>query len=157
MILEFVFVQGEAFEDEAGGLLRRFVVEFDEAGSGVEAGDHRVTEPAEHHLVIVALAQQIVDRGPFQAGPLLHIVVRTDHHDDEVGLFVIKLRQIDAEVAPREFGFVILVVEDFAFAELSRQNSRDLRDIVPLFPRKGEGDAEPFGAYLNRHRPFFGI
>jgi hypothetical protein len=31
-----------------------------------------------------------------------------------------------------------------------------LRDIVPLFPRKGERDAEAFGSHLSRHRQFFG-
>ena len=32
VVLGLAFVEREAFEDERGGLLRRFVVEFDEAG-----------------------------------------------------------------------------------------------------------------------------
>ncbi|MGH9195754.1 MAG: hypothetical protein ACRD1T_08450 [Acidimicrobiia bacterium] len=77
-----------------------------------------------------------MDRSPLQAGPLLHVVVRTDHDDDKVGLFVIKLRQIDAEVAPRELGFVIFVVEDRLLSEAFRENGRDLRDIVRFSPAK---------------------
>ncbi|MGH8471274.1 MAG: hypothetical protein ACREVJ_02195 [Gammaproteobacteria bacterium] len=57
MIFGFAFVPGEAFEDERGGLLRRFVVEFDEPGGGIEALHYRMIETAEHHLVILALAQ----------------------------------------------------------------------------------------------------
>ena len=50
VVLGLAFVEGEAFEDERGGLLRRLVVEFDEAGIFEEPVDVCMIEPAEHDL-----------------------------------------------------------------------------------------------------------
>src|SRR5439155_18242659 len=89
-----------------------------------------------------------VDRSPLQAGPLLHVIVRTNHHDDEVGFFVVKIRQIDTEVAPGEFGFMELVLENGYLAEVRCEQGSDLGDEVSFFSSKGEGDAEAFGAHM---------
>ena len=84
----------------------------------------------------------------------LFIVVRTDDNDDQVGCIVIELRQIDAEIGAGELGFVVLVVEDRRLAEALRENVGDLGDEVPLFPGKGEGDAEAFGTHPQQTSPF---
>jgi hypothetical protein len=57
VLLRFAFVEGEALEDERGGSLRRFVVELDETGSGVEALDRREAESAKHDLGVLAVAE----------------------------------------------------------------------------------------------------
>ena len=44
------------------------------------------------------LLEQSVDGLPLQAGPCFFVVVRADDRDDEVGLFAVELRQIEAEV-----------------------------------------------------------
>ena len=47
-----------------------------------------------------------------------------------------------AEVVPRKFGLVIFIIEDRLFAELLGEDGRDLGDVVPFFPREGEGDSK---------------
>ena len=89
-----------------------------------------------------------MDRGPLQATPFLALVIGAGDDDNEVGFFVIKLREIDAEVAPRELRLVIFVVENRRLAESLREDARDLRDEVPLFPREGKGDPEPLGTRI---------
>lgn len=48
---------------------------------------------------------------------------------------------------PGEFRLVKLVVENRGLAELLREDRRDLRDEIPLFPREGEGDTEASGRH----------
>ena len=84
VILGLVFVEGEAFEDELGELLGRFVVEFDESRPTEKAINLGVTEPAEHHLFAAALLEEIVNREPFQAGPFFRLVDWADNDGNEV-------------------------------------------------------------------------
>ena len=74
-------------------------------------------EAAKQHVLVLALAEQIVDRCPLQARPPLRIVGWANYYDDEVRLFVIKFRQIDTEITTSEFRFVEFVVEDRVLAE----------------------------------------
>jgi hypothetical protein len=138
-------------------LFRRFVVELDEPGGGVKPGDFGVIETGKQNFLDFALLEEVVNGSPFKACPFLLAVVRAHHHDNEVATLVIKLRQVNPEIAPGEFSLVILVVEDRCFSEMLRENGGDLGDKVSLFPRKGERDGEAFGTHLNSHRPFFGI
>ena len=155
VILGFAFVQGEAFEDERGGLLRRQVIEVGITREATKTFALDTLEPGKHDLADVACLEKAEDGIPLQAAPFLLIVVRAEDRDDEIGLFFVKVRQIEGEVAAGELGFVIFVVEDCRFAEAFRENGRDLRDIVPLFSGKGEGDAEAFGTHLSRHRRLY--
>ena len=136
MLLGKPLVQGEAFEDEVGDLLGRFVVELDKSGGVKESSDLCILEPGEHDLASFLLGELRVDSHPLPAGPLLFIVIGAKHNDDEVGLIAVELWQIDAQIVAGEFGFVELVVQDRRFAEALRENDRDLRDIVSLFPAK---------------------
>ena len=49
-------------------------------------------------------------------------------------MIVIERGKIQGEVAARELGRVVLVVKDVVLAEAFREDRRDLRDKVPLFP-----------------------
>ena len=144
VVCGFAFVEREAFEDDCGGLFGRLVVEVDIAGGVVEAGDGRAIKTAEHDHVVLAVLEQRVDSRPFQAAPFLGFVVPAYHDDDELGLFVVELREVDAEVAPTKLGLVKFVVEDRLFGELGGENGGDLGDEVSFFSREGESDAEAF-------------
>ena len=61
--------------------------------------DNRVVESAKHDSAVLALLEQIEDRVPLQTAPFLLPVVPTNHHDDEIGLIAIKVRQVEAEIA----------------------------------------------------------
>jgi hypothetical protein len=155
MTLGSAFVQGEAFEDERGGLLRRQVLEVGITREATKTFALDPPEPGKHHLADIACLEKAEDSIPLQAAPFLLIVIRTEDRDHEIGLFFVKVWQIEGEVAAGELGFVIFVVQDRRFAEALREEGCDLRDIVPLFPRKGEGDAEAFGTHLSRHRRLY--
>jgi hypothetical protein len=94
MIFGVAFVYSEAFENERSRLLRRFAVEFDEARIGVEPFNRRTVESAKHHCILAPFLEKIEDGVPFQAGPFFLRIVAAYHHDDEVGTFMIELRQI---------------------------------------------------------------
>ena len=85
-----------------------------------------------------------MDSRPFQAAPFLGFVVPAYHDDDELGLFVVEFREVDAEVAPTKLGLVKFVVEDCLLGELGGEDGGDLGDEVSFFAGKGEGDAEAF-------------
>ena len=50
MILGFAFIQGEAFKDEGGGLIRRQVIEVRITGETMETLAFDTVEPGEHDL-----------------------------------------------------------------------------------------------------------
>ena len=81
------------------------------------------------------------------AGPL------HGYHDDEVRVGVIEVGKIEAEVAPRKFGRVILVVEYGILSKALRENCGDLRDKLSFFPREAEGDAESFFTHTVKNFP----
>ena len=49
-------------------------------------------------------------------------------------MIVVERGKIQGEVAARKLGLVVFVVEDAVLAENFRQDRRDPRDEVPLFP-----------------------
>ena len=86
MVLGFAFVQGEAFEDERGGLLRRLVVEVGITRQATKTFALDTPEPGKHHLADVACLEKAEDSIPLQAAPFLLIVIRAEDRDDEIGL-----------------------------------------------------------------------
>ena len=123
-------------------MLGSLVVEFNVCGGATESIDDSMLKPAWHHTMPVRFGQQPVDVNPFPAGPALLIVVRTEHGNDEIGLFVVKPRQTDAEVVDRKLSLVKFVVKDRTLAESLRENGGDFRDKFSLFAREGKCEAE---------------
>lgn len=148
IVLRVAFVEGEAFENQRSGLLRRFVVEFDKGRRIKESVYGRILKPSEHDPTAFAFGQLGKDRHPFPACPLLLIVVRADDGHDQISLLAIKLRQINAEIVAGELSFVEFVVEDFLCAELFCEQGGDLGDKVALFTGKREGNAKAFRVHI---------
>ncbi len=143
MVCGFAFVEREALKDDCGGLFGRLFVEVHIAGGVVEAGDGCAIKTAEHDHVVLVVLEQRVDSRPFQAAPFFGFVVPA-YHDDDERLFVVELREVDAEVAPTKLGLVKFVVEDRLFGEIGGEDGGDLGDEGSFFSGKGEGDAEAF-------------
>ena len=92
----------------------------------------------------VRFREQAVDVNPFPAGPPLDVIDGAEDWNDEVGLLAVEHGQTDAKIVDRELGLVVFVIKNGRFAETIGNDARDPFHKVPLFPRKGEGDAETF-------------
>ena len=123
VVFGVAFVEGEAFE-----------------GFGFDAG-----EPGEHDLLPPALLEEAANGLPFQAAPFLFFVVGTQDGDDEVGVVAIEFGEVGDEIVLREFGAMVLVVENGGLAEALREKLGHLGDKSALLSGKGEGDAKSAG------------
>jgi hypothetical protein len=136
VVLRISFVDCEALKDEGGNCIGSLVVEIGETGESIQSFPFNPIEAAEHHSFLFSFLEKAVDGLPFEAGPFLRLIVLAQNGDDEVRLIVVERGKIQGEVAARELGLVVFVVEDVVLAEAFREGSpRPVRQS-PAFPRQ---------------------
>ena len=72
----------------------------------------------------------------------LLFVFGAEKDDDEVGLVVIKLCEIDVKVRSREFGGVPAVIEDLLTCDVLSEKDGDGFDAVAMLAGEGERNTE---------------
>ena len=140
-------VDSHSLQNQVGDLRRRATVDPDIAVGREQPGNGRVVEAQGHDGGCLALLDQIADGSPFEAAPVLALVIGAQKYGDQFGFVVIETLQIGVEIGAGKLGLVVLVVQDSVATHSVGQPRRDRFHEIPVFAGEGKRDLESLRAH----------